>query len=333
VGFGGLPGVGGTFRAVDLFATATNAAARCCQRSSGLWIVGLLHAPSLTFFAFGETKWVCEGLLARARLGVGSTNGPTLMTFASPSETQSGLRCPLARSAEPGRPDDLPWLASLDLGSSHGVVIDPPLHRHLYLVSTPSGSAAPKSCRGARLRGDARCGAEPPSARSCHLPDSFRPCRSSRLRRFAPPSTSQVCCTLKPIMGFARLQVSGARSGPPSALGSWQATSRRPAVPSSPRGTRSGIVAPVAAHTSEDVLAGSHRDLVGGRQSSDHSHWRSTLRSFSLAFSRPASTASPSRAPAFPAASANRVVGGGRCVDRSGSAGHRGPCLLAVGPG
>jgi len=48
--------------------------------------------------------------------------------------------------------------------------------------------------------------AVPPSARSCHLPDTFRPCRSSRLRRFAPPGTFQVCCTLKPIMRFARLQ-------------------------------------------------------------------------------------------------------------------------------
>jgi hypothetical protein len=100
---------------------------------------------------------------------------------------------------------------SLDLGSSHGVVIDPPLHRHLHLVSTPGDPAAPKSCRAAGLRGDPPCDTEPPSARSCHLPDSFRPCRSSRLRRFAPPGTSQVYCTLKPIMGFARLQVFGAR--------------------------------------------------------------------------------------------------------------------------
>jgi hypothetical protein len=36
---------------------------------------------------------------------------------------------------------------SLNLGSSHGVVIDPPLHRYWRLVSTPSVSAAPKSCR------------------------------------------------------------------------------------------------------------------------------------------------------------------------------------------
>jgi hypothetical protein len=66
------PGVGGTFRAVDLFATATGVAARCCQRDGGLWIVGLLHAPSLLFhrrrmMAAGS----CEGHPATARLGSG----------------------------------------------------------------------------------------------------------------------------------------------------------------------------------------------------------------------------------------------------------------------
>jgi hypothetical protein len=42
-----------------------------------------------------------------------------------------------------------------------------------------------------------------PSARSCHPPDSFRPCRSSRLRRLAPLDIVQVCCALQPTMGFA----------------------------------------------------------------------------------------------------------------------------------
>jgi hypothetical protein len=55
-------------------------------------------------------------------------------------------------------------------------------------------------------------GASSPSVRSCHPPNSFRPCRSSRLRRLAPPSAFQVCCTLKPIMGFATFQAFGAWS-------------------------------------------------------------------------------------------------------------------------
>jgi hypothetical protein len=85
-----------------------------------------------------------------------------------------------------------------------------PLHRHQRLASTPSDSAAPKSCRRARSRRNAPSDTGPPSARSCHLPDMFRPCRSSRLRRFAPLGALQVCCTLKPIMGFATLQVGAA---------------------------------------------------------------------------------------------------------------------------
>lgn len=36
---------------------------------------------------------------------------------------------------------------------------------------------------------------------------SFRPCRSTRLRRFPPSRTSQVYCALQPIMGFAVFRV------------------------------------------------------------------------------------------------------------------------------
>jgi hypothetical protein len=117
---------------------------------------------------------------------------------------------PLFRTSSGVGLEGLPLSVLRDLGSSHGVVKVPPLHRHRCLVSTPGESAAPKSNRAACLRGDQPCGTEPLSARSCHLPDSFRPCRSSRLRRFAPPGTFQVCCTLKPILGFARFQVFGA---------------------------------------------------------------------------------------------------------------------------
>jgi len=46
-----------------------------------------------------------------------------------------------------------------------------------------------------------------PSVRICHNPDSFRPCRFSRLRRFSPRFALQVCCTLLPAMGFATFPV------------------------------------------------------------------------------------------------------------------------------
>ena len=38
---------------------------------------------------------------------------------------------------------------------------------------------------------------------ACQAAHSFRPCRSTRLRRFPPHHASQVCCTLQPVMGFA----------------------------------------------------------------------------------------------------------------------------------
>ena len=66
-----------------------------------------------------------------------------------------------------------------------------------------------------------------PSARGCHTPNSFRPCRSSRLRRFSPRFALQVCCTLQPTMGFTTFPAHSpllARTLPgPCGLGSWLA--------------------------------------------------------------------------------------------------------------
>jgi hypothetical protein len=42
-----------------------------------------------------------------------------------------------------------------------------------------------------------------PSTNHCQMAGTFRPCRSSRLRRLAPQCPLQVCCALQPIMGFA----------------------------------------------------------------------------------------------------------------------------------
>ena len=44
------------------------------------------------------------------------------------------------------------------------------------------------------------------SAREYHSPNMFRPCRSSRLRRFTPRSILQAYCILQPIMGFTTFQ-------------------------------------------------------------------------------------------------------------------------------
>ena len=89
--------VGGAFRVVNHFATVTWATARSGQHLCGLWIVGLLHAPSLALqFRLVMILRACEGLPVQARLGVGSTNGPALMTFASPTKTLSSMRRPVS---------------------------------------------------------------------------------------------------------------------------------------------------------------------------------------------------------------------------------------------
>jgi len=59
--------------------------------------------------------------------------------------------------------------------SSLGVVQRPPLRRHTLRASTPGGSC---------LR--ARAASLTPFGQDLPPPDSFRPCRSTRLRRFAP---------------------------------------------------------------------------------------------------------------------------------------------------
>jgi len=86
-----------------------------------------------------------------------------------------------ARSVCSVRPEG--WAARLD--SSLGVHQRSPLHQYKHRESTP----------GRLRRADLRPGLP--------HPDAFRPCRSSRLRRFTPLDTLQVCCTLQPVMGFA----------------------------------------------------------------------------------------------------------------------------------
>jgi len=69
------------------------------------------------------------------------------------------------------------------------------------------------------------------SAQRCQASNTFRLCRSSRLWRFAPHATLQVCCTLLPAMGFERFC-----SRPPSTpclheSGSSARSSRSPSYP------------------------------------------------------------------------------------------------------
>jgi hypothetical protein len=120
-----------------------------------------------------------------------------------------------------------------------------------------------------------------PSARSCHTPDSFRPCRSSRLRRFAPLNTLQVYCTLHPTMGFTTFQIlfpashGGAREERPHAR-SLSTSCEAGGVRRRCSATRSN---------SEELVWPAVRDCWL-TQLGDHPRWCHTLRSFSLADSR-----------------------------------------------
>jgi hypothetical protein len=166
-----------------------------------------------------------------------------------------------------------------------------PLHRHLRMVFTPGDPAAPESCRLVCPRGDAPPDAVPPSARSCQPPGSFRPCRSSRLRRFPPPHALQVCCTLKPIMGFATFRVCQSVLYSRLSLAPAEAVANLCLQASFPCGmpVRSQLLP--GPRSSGDPQG--RRLTPRGRRpvSLDRPLWRSTLRSFPLTSSCAASTA------------------------------------------
>ena len=105
-------------------------------------------------------------------------------------------------------------------------------------------------------------GALPPSVRRCHFPNSFRPCRSSRLRRFTPPRAFQVCCALVPILGFARFQIRRSPSCPFPRVCCADAQFFRLAL-SRPRGVWFGLRRRVLSVHSEEFLVSPHRRPAG----------------------------------------------------------------------
>jgi len=148
---------------------------------------------------FTPKRWPSR-LASLCRAARSSDQGAALYTFASPSKTRLHLRGPSASFAGRRLSHDR------DRASFRLPAPDPsgllswgfqrsPLRRHQHRVSTPESCPVPKN----RFRRT-----EPlPSARGRHTSRLFRPCRSSRLRRFAPRCALQVCCTLQPAMGFA----------------------------------------------------------------------------------------------------------------------------------
>lgn len=170
-----------------------------------------------------------------------------------------------------------------------------PLRRHVFPASTPGDALTPRSLLLVPFpegSGSPRK-RSPPSTRSCHSSSSFRPCRSSRLRRFTPLERLQVCCTLQPTMGFATFQVRGARVS--RLLPQGELPRARLPAPLSRCGLPSASCSP-SVRVSEEARQDWLPMACGSRKYRVHPRWRSTLRSFPLVDSRATSPWSlPSR--------------------------------------
>jgi hypothetical protein len=189
-----------TSRIAGGFATVFEVTARIRLCRIEVRVVGLSRSPLLTFAPHrGAFRVPFQSGVPRERNHV-PWHDPRALS--SPSET-TGPSCP----------------SDLDLPARHHLSAGQTLVPRPYgLLSWGCPKIAPPStsalCVHSRLRPPAS-GSSSPSARGRQVPSSFRPCRSSRLRRLAPRNALQVCCTLLPTMGFATFQVWHSTSDPP----------------------------------------------------------------------------------------------------------------------
>jgi len=199
----GLPEVDGDFRVGGLSplplsprkAWAAAARVPTCVRVTARWtsplaLLGLGYGP--------KPVMACEGLPVQRRVQ-SKTFRSSLVSFFSSSKTRSGscglAPVPLQRAPHSPSTLRLPGRESPAFCWSVTRLLSwgfqrPPLHRHQHRLSTPSRE--PKPAPFGRT-----------TTRSLH---SFRPCRSSRLRRLPPIYALQVYCTLLPTMGFTTFQ-------------------------------------------------------------------------------------------------------------------------------
>jgi hypothetical protein len=152
---------------------------------------GLSRLPPMTFvphhgvFGVPSPSGALQGRIVRER---------DPRALSSPSKT-TAPSCPSGRGIG-GLPTTSRWPAALRLHAGRtpllGLSKDLPSIDISFACPLPAHLLANEGVR--------------PSALDRHVQDSFRPCRSSRLRRVAPRAALQVCCTLQPIMGFATFQ-------------------------------------------------------------------------------------------------------------------------------
>jgi hypothetical protein len=247
-----------------------------------------------------EVARTCAGLPVRLRLGSGDHRlGPRdlrlsfgdAFRFARSSFVPSRSVSCLGPEGHMARP----WSIRSESGLLSWGCQTSPLRRHVFPASTPGRALAPKSLLFDRFpEGAGFCRKRSlPSARRCHPSNSFRPCRSSRLRRFSPLERLQVFCTLQPTMGFATFQVRGSRVS--RLLPQGEVPCARLPAPL----TRGWLPLPRLSpsfRSSEELRLGWRPVASGSRDDRDHPRWRHTLRSFPLADSRSTSPWSlPSR--------------------------------------
>jgi hypothetical protein len=172
-------------------------------------------------------------------------------------------------------------------------------------------------------------GAVSPSVQPCHLPDSFRPCRSSRLRRLAPPGAFKVCCTLKPIMGFATFQALRSSRDPRPAVLRLSPSVDRAAVEAALAGARQRRrLAPFTPRRGLWVCGVATSHVLVSVEPSPVALHPSKLSPRRQPFRVNRFLRAAHRAPA--PARETRTVVGARSVTRSDETGHRGTCLLVV---
>jgi hypothetical protein len=191
-GSGSLPWSWMTSRIAGRFATVFEVTARFRLCRTGVRVAGLSRLPLLIPTPHrGVFRVPSQSGVPRERK-YARWHDPRALS--SPSET-TGPSCPF----------------DLDAPARHHLSAGQALNsRPSGLLSWGCPKIAPPLTSTSRVHSRHQLpasGSSLPSARGRQVPCSFRPCRSSRLRRLSPRNALQVCCTLQPTMGFATFQV------------------------------------------------------------------------------------------------------------------------------
>jgi hypothetical protein len=284
---GGLPGVGGAFRVCGVFATVADDHSAVSPAS--LQVADRWPSPP-ALLGLSPRSWECDvNLRGTSYLNAPwgrVTSGPALVTFASPSETLSGVRGPFSGSSSSSSPvgPEASWLggarSARDRDSSLGVVNDRPsvdMHTQRPLLVGPRSEElpGPHGPRGARRVRDTASTFGP------ELPPSGLVPPLSFLPTSTVFSAGYVAGLLQPAADHGVRHVSGPR---PSCCGGIRRSRCVPVGLGLPRGEGARLPSADRPGLRRGTSSG-----VRQRQRTWYrvrSRWRHTLRSFPLASSR-----------------------------------------------